>query len=627
MATPLGMRRSIAALAVASLFTLPVVAAEKDEATIVVTATRQATRHNELLSETTVIDRADMDRATPIDSLGDVLARQSGMEVVITGAPGATTNVFIRGASGTHTLLLIDGMRAGSATLGEAGFSRIPMNLVERVEVLRGPASGLYGADAIGGVVQVFTRPSVEGTQLTAGLRAGSFNTVEADAGIAFRAGGTSASLRAGEHRSDGFSSIRKTTNPSFNADQDGYDNTHVSASFGHQFTPGHELSLSLLHSDGESQFDGRYYDQNFAAHADYDFRTRHKIGNAVISSRNKFSPAWTSTLQYGASNDDSRNFSAPGKEDRFKTTQRQISWQNDLKLPVGKALLAVEKLDQEIDTSATYTQRERSIDSLLAGWGGSFGGARIQTNVRRDRNTQFGDKTTGNLALGWQLSDASRLRAAAGTAFKAPSFNDLYYPIDDFGNGGNPNLKPESARSVELGYNRETARGQVALTLWRSDVEDLISWQPVNAADPYSAWRPTNIGETRLQGLSLSARHHHGTFSGHAALDYTDAKDLATDKLLPQRARERATIGVDAYYGETTLGAEVQAVGERFDDAANTKRLHGYALINLRLEQRLSKTLSLDFNVANLMDRDYEIRRDYGSAGRAAYLGLRYRG
>lgn len=621
------LRHSLAALAVASLFGSSAHAADKDEATVFVTATRQATRHNELLTETSVVDREEIARATPLESLGDLLARQSGMEAVTTGAPGSTTNVFIRGANGTHTLLLIDGMRAGSATLGEAGFSRIPLNLVERVEVLRGPASGLYGADAIGGVVQVFTRPNVEGTQLTAGVRGGSHNTREADAGVAFRAGDTAGSLRVGEHRSDGFSAIRKTSNPSYDADPDGYENTHVGASLGHQFAPGHEIGLSLLHSDGESQYDGRYYDQNFTAHADYDFRTRHKIGNAVISSRNKLTPGWSSTLQYGMSSDDSRNFSQPGGEDRFKTTQRQIGWQNDLKLPLGKALLAIEKLDQEIDTSTAFTQHERSIDSLLAGWSASLGDARVQTNVRRDRNSQFGDKTTGNLALGWQLSDFSRLRAAAGTAFKAPSFNDLYYPIDDFGNGGNPNLKPESARSAELGYNRETARGQVALTLWRSTVEDLIAWQPVDAADPYSAWRPTNIGEARLQGLSLSARHHHGTFSGRAAFDYTDAKDQATDKRLPLRARERATVGVDAYHGDTTLGAEVQAVGQRFDDAANTKPLHGYALVNLRLEQRLSQTLSMDVSISNLLDREYEIRRDYGTAGRAAYLGLRYRG
>lgn len=622
-------RFTLATIAVASAFSSPALATTPhDDGLIVVTATRQATRHSEVLSDSSVITRQEIERMSPLQTIGDLLANESGIETVTTGAPGAVTNIFIRGANGGHTLLLIDGMRVGSATLGEAGFSRLPLSQIERVEILRGPASGLYGSDAIGGVIQVFTRPTIDGTQLSAGASVGSFNTREADAGIATRIGGASGSLRVGTVKSDGFNAIHDRSNRGFNADDDGYKNTNLSASLGYAFNTDHELGASLLHSKGENQYDGRYFDSSFpfAGHADYNFRTRHKIDSLSAYSNNRLNAFWSSKIMLGRSVDDSLNFDEPNHHSLFKTEQRQLSWQNDIRLAAGKLLLAAERLEQEIDASSSYVLKERDIDSLLAGWTTSFGRHRLQANVRRDRNSQFGTKTTGNLGFGVQLSDTWRVRTAAGSAFKAPTFNDLYFPQQAFVGGGNPNLNPERARSAEFGLHRETSTGNIALTAFHSTIKDLISWQPDDPTFVSSfEWHPVNLGKVRLRGLSLSGKQSYGSLSVRAGYDTLDHEDTGTGKELTLRARHRGNVGIEQQLGKTTIGAEMQAVGRRFNDSENRVRLAGYTLVNLQLEHKLGNGLFLQAKANNLFDKAYEVRDDYATGGRSVFVGVRY--
>lgn len=622
-------RFSLAAAAVASIFFQPAVAAPAvDAGLIVVTATRQATRHSELLSDASAVDRTEISRASAIETFGDLLAREAGIETVTTGSPGSVSNVFIRGTNGGHTLLLIDGMRVGSATLGEPGISRIPLAQIERVEILRGPASGLYGSDAIGGVIQVFTRPTADGTHLSAGASFGSFNTREADAGFSTRSNGLSASLHIGAHKSDGFTAIHKTTNPAFNVDDDGYKNTNLTASLGYAFSAGHEVGASVFNSDGENQYDGRYFDGPplFAGHSDYDFRARQKINSVSLFSNNRLATDWTSKVQLGRSTDDSINYDQPSQSSRFKTEQRQLTWQNDIRLPgVGKVLLAAERLEQEIDASSTYVLTERSINSALAGWTGAYGQHRVQANVRYDKNSQFGNKTTGNVAYGFPLAASWRIRLAAGTAFKAPTFNDLYFPEVAFVGGGNPNLKPEKARSSEIGLNHESANGFITLTAYQSTIEDLIAWQPDVATDPFSPWHPVNVGKATMKGLSASAKQRYGDLAVRASYDYLDAKDSSSDKELVLRARHRGSFGVEQQLGNTTLSAEIQGVGRRYNDPTNTVVLAGYSVVNLLVEQALGKDVKVFAKANNVFDRFYEVRDDYATAGRSFFVGVRY--
>lgn len=610
-------RLSLAAVAVAALFNQAAFA--EAEGTILVTATRQATRHSELLSDASVITREEIARAAPLQTLGELLTREGGVETVSTGAPGGVSNIFIRGANGGHTLLLIDGQRIGSATLGEPSIQRIPLAQIERVEILRGPASALYGSDAIGGVIQVFTRPTAEGTKVTAEASVGSFGTREVNAGVAAKNGPISASLRAGTLKSDGFSSIHNPSSVNFNSDLDGYKNKHASGSLAFRLASGHEIGASLFHSDGENQYDAAYYDAFVQPHADFDFRTRHKVTSGSVFSDNRLTDAWTSRVRVGKSVDDSRSADQPGSTSDFKTNQTQLSWQNDVKLPVGKAMLSVERLKQAIDTSGPFLLTERTIDSALAGWTGSLGQHRGQVNLRHDRNSQFGGKTTGNLGYGYQMNDEWRLRSSLGTAFKAPTFNDLYYPADVWGSVGNPNLKPERARSAEVGINRDTATGALTMTAYRTRITDLIEWQLT------TAYQPVNVGKAELRGVSFSGRQRYGNLAVRASANIQSHKNADTDRQLMLRARRYGSVGVEQQIGDTTLAADVQGSGSRFGNTANTVVLAGYSVVNLQIEQKLSKDFSVFGKANNVFDRFYEVRDDFATAGRNFFVGIRY--
>jgi vitamin B12 transporter len=614
-------RLSLAAAAVAALFSHA--AFSEGDATILVTATRQATRHNELLSDASVITREEIAKSAPLQTLGELLTREGGVETATTGAPGGVSNIFIRGANGGHTLLLIDGQRVGSATLGEPSIQRIPLAQIERVEILRGPASALYGSDAIGGVIQIFTRPAVEGTKVTADASVGSFNTREANAGVSTQSGPVSASLRAGVLKSDGFNAIHNPNNLAFNPDRDGYENKHLSGSLAFRFDPRNEIGASVFHSDGENQYDNAF-DASFSLNPGFDYRTRHKVSSGSIFSDNRLNDVWTSKLRLGKSIDDSKSSEGPGQSSDFKTSQSQLSWQNDLTLPIGKAMLTVERLRQAIDSSGTYVLTERTIDSAQAGWTGSLGQHRVQANLRNDHNSQFGGKTTGNLGYGYQLNDEWRLRSSFGTAFKAPTFNDLYFPDSGFG-GGNPNLKPEKAKSGEVGISRDSANGTLALTAHRSDVSQLIEWQPDDPSNVFGPWHPVNVGEARLKGVSFSGKQRYGSISIHATADWQDNENEATGKQLVLRARRHGSLGVEQQYGSMLFGANLQASGRRFNDAANTVILAGYSVVNLHLEQQLSKDFSLFAKANNVFDRFYEVRDDFATAGRSFFLGVRY--
>jgi vitamin B12 transporter len=617
-------RLTLTAAAVATLFaSIPTTHAESGDAVILVTATRQPTRHNELLSDSTVIDRKALEAAAPQQTLGDLLLRESGVEGLTTGNPGANQSIFIRGANASHTLLLIDGQRVGSATLGEPSLSRLPLAQIERVEILRGPASALYGSDAIGGVIQVFTRPTVEGTQFAISAAAGSHNTREINESIATRQGPISANLRFGILKSDGFNATRRPGHPAFpfgdqfNPDADGYENRHLTAGAAYAFNKDNEIGVSLFHSDGENQYDSGS-DSTFAPNPGLDYKNRNKVTSGTVFSTNRLLPRWTSTVRLGQSVDDSISLEGSLETSRFKTMQRQLTWQNDLRLPVGTALVAIERLKQEIDTTTPFSVTERTIDSVLAGWNGALGSHRLQGNVRRDRNSQFGGKTTGSAGYGYQFNDQWRLRSSVSTAFKAPTFNDLYFPADPF-SAGNPNLKPEKAKSAEVGINRDTATGSLALTAYKTRVTDLIEWQFT------TIFSPVNVGTAELRGLSLSGRQRYGDTTVRASADLQDHKNADTDKQLTLRARRHGSLGIDHQFGGSTVGADLIAVGPRYNNEANTVELAGYALLNLRADYRLGERWTVFGRVDNALDRDHEVRWGYATAGRTLFAGIRY--
>lgn len=593
-----------AAVALACQPALAESAAPAELSMMVVTATRQATRSNELISDVSTLTREDILRAGH-STLEQVLAAMPGLEYSANGGPGTSSSIFMRGANAAHTLVLIDGVRVGSVSSGDVALSRIPLDLIDRVEVLRGPASSLYGADAIGGVIQIFTRRGADAPGFTASAGIGNDATHAASAGLAGGSDAFSWNFQLGQTETDGFSAIRNPANRSYNPDRDGFRNRYFGANLAWRPAAGHELGINLMRDSGLSAYDSSPKASSYKNDQD--------LAMYSLYSRNRFAPDWTSTLRVSRSTDDATNLVNGRSTDIYRTDQDQVSWQNDIRLPVGQALLAAEWLRQELSGTTAYPVSERTIRSLLAGWSGRIERHLLQFNLRRDENSQFGGETTGYAGYGYQLTPEWRIGGSYGTAFRAPSFNQLYYPDTGFG-GGNPNLKAERAKNAELSLKWERGPHNASLTVFHNKVRDLIS-----------GWPPANVGRARLEGVSLA---YGGTLAGwtlDASLDLQRPRDEDTGKRLVRRADEQFKLRARTDSGSWRYGAEWQLVGDRYENATNTIRLGGYGLVNLFADYKVDRQWSLFARANNVFDKKYVLANDYATPGASIFVGLRY--
>lgn len=580
-------------------------AAEAELGNVVVTATRQQQRADEALSSIDVIGREEIERSGH-STLIELLAAQPGIQVSSSGGPGANTGVFIRGANSGHTLVLIDGMRVGSATTGQPSLEVIPPELIERIEILRGPASALYGSDAIGGVIQIFTRKGREGFFPSARVGVGTERTYSLGATLAGGADRLRYSVAAGRDRTDGFDA-RPDSASVADRDRDGFRNDYVSASASLGLRDDDELGLTLFHSEGRNWFDA---DQPFNSHVDKG------LDSAGVYLRNKLTDAWISTLRFGYSEDRSHTRSTPAPADRFDTEQTQFMWQNDVAVGGGSLLAAYEYLEQRIDTTGTFERDRRRVNSALLGWGGQFGKHHLQINARHDDNSQFGGKSTGLLAYGYQILPEWRVRGSVGTAFKAPTFNDLYFPLACFPPfgcfGGNPDLKPEESLNREMGVVWERDRLRMHATYYDNRVENLIQWGNT----------PENVGKARLEGVEWGVSTEVFDYRLRATVDLLDAKDEDTGERLIRRAKRSALLGIDRSAGKWTWGVEWRGQSEREDDG---ERLAGYGIVNAWVHHALTRELRLELRANNVFDKDYQLARGFSTAGANAFIAVRY--
>ena len=577
---------------------------ETDLGAVVVTATRQPTRINEQLADATVIDREAIEQAGAT-TLPELLSRQPGVQIANNGGLGKSSSIFLRGTNSGHTLLLVDGIPLGSATLGSPSLSNLSLSQIERIEILRGPASSLYGSDAIGGVIQIFTKQGAGPLRPEAFLGAGSYGTREAQAGLS---GGTdmwSYSLRASHLKSDGINvasdPVRyQQANFSLpNPDSDPYYNTSWSGRLAFRPAAGHELGATLLTADSKNHYDGG--GPTVDAYSNDNTRTW------TVYSRNRLAEAWTSTLRYGESKDQSESFS-PGRS-LFATTQKQSTWQNDVKLPLGNLMLAAEHLRQDVDSTTNYTVKERTVRSLIAGYNGTWGNHSWQLSQRYDDNSLFGGKTTGSLAYGYRINADWQARAAYGTAFKAPSFNQLYFP-----GFGNVNLKPEFAKNREIGLNWNHASQHATLTYFDNRIENLIQDFPVS-----------NVGRARITGTSLGYGLTYGAWNADASVDLMKPINQSNGYRLQRRAAQMGKLSVSYAPGPWTLGAELSATGDRYDTTTQTRPLEHYEVVNLHGSYKIDRDWTFEGRVNNLFDKVYETAWGYAQPRANVFIGVRY--
>ncbi len=600
-----------------------------DEEALVVTATRTPTRASTVVSDVSVISRERIERASQ-STLGELLQAQPGVQVTSTGGAGSATTVSIRGGSGSQTLILIDGQRMSSATQGTTALEHIPLNQIDRIEILRGPASSLYGADAVNGVVQIFTRRGEGAPRLSAEAGGGTYRTAAGSANYGGRSGDTSFNLNAGHIESDGFSATRPGAF-GFNPDNDGYRNRNFSGQLARRLNGEHELGMRVLRAEGRTHFDQANCDPTFLVCTnDFDNFLDQTLTSYSLYSRNRIASNWTSELVAGRGEDRITSYSldpvaATVSGQTFATVQDQLSWQNSVALGSGTLLLVAEQREEQVSSNTVaYTVSERTSRSLAAGYQAVIGAHVVQASARRDRYTQFSGRSTGSLGYSYEFTAAWRATASAGTAYRVPTFNDLYWPVD-FASFyvGNPNLQPERARNREAGIVYEAAGERFSVTAYHNRVSDLIAFG--DAPAPASFDTTVNVGSAVLKGATTRYERRFGSWTVYASYDALSAKDEDTGRYLIRRAARQGT--AELRYGDKRWGVGVQLVasGPRWVDQANTEQTHGYGIVNVDMKYRLSPEWSLFGRVNNLLDKDYELVKGFNTPGANLFAGFRY--
>lgn len=576
--------------------------------TVVVTATRTPQRVDQALAQVTVIDRARIEAASG-RTLAELLAGESGVQSWSNGGLGKNASVSLRGLESRHTLLLIDGVRYGSATLGTPSWDNIPLDAIERIEIVRGPMSGLYGSEAVGGVIQIFTRRGQQGFHPEFAAALGSRSYGELAAGARFGSGLVDGSLRLQHRRTDGFSATNPKLPSNYNPDDDGFDQTSVNGRIGVRLGDW-RADATLLKTEGTNHYDDG---------AGVDTRAALRTEVMSLQLAGPVTSAWRTSVRASRSRDDFETLasaSAFSTLGTIGTTQTQFGWENQINTPLGTALVLAERVQQEVERPGTpFAVSERSVTGLALGINGEAGAHGWQANVRRDRNSQFGGQTTGSLGYGYELAPGLRATASFGTSFVAPSFNQLYFP-----GFGNPNLLPEEGRQREVGLVWRNGPVTSRVAYFDNRIRGYISGGPL----------PTNIPRVKVDGISASVDAVLGAWTLAGSIDSIqpiNATEGTTNfgRILPRRVQDSGRLAVDWRGGGFTLGGSLQAFGERFDNANNSTRLGGFAMLDLRAEWAFARDWVLAAKLNNAGGKTYETVFGYNQPGREGFVTVRW--
>jgi vitamin B12 transporter len=578
---------------------------------VVVTATRIEQPIDEVIGDVDVITRADIEHLQP-QSVQELLRYQTGIDVTSQGGLGKLTGAFIRGTESEHVLVLIDGVRAGSISAGFTAFEFLPVDQIERIEIVRGPRSSLYGSDAIGGVIQIFTRKG--GDAATVRIGGGTNDTFIANGSFHIQADSTSITGTAGKHSTQGFNSCRGSGTLvqgcfADEPDRDGFSSRTGSLNIVHRAGKG-EVEVGALFAVGHTEFDGSFQNET-------DFRQVAPHLRATISATD----AWLLTLVAGSTRDEQDYLHDGVFRSTYNTERRSASLQSDLKLSANQVItVGADFLDDTIDSTDSFTLLSRDNGGVFAQYQIGVGGHRVSLSARHDDNQQFGSHSTGNAGWKWQIVPSLYVSASWGTAFRAPSFNDLYSPF-----GGNPNLLPESSAGYEVSIGGEIGKVWTwKLNGYQTHIDDLIE---LNAS-----FEPENTATAKITGAEVETTVQVGSTSISASYAYTDPRNTTAgpnhDNILQRRSRTSAHLQVTQQLGPVRLSAIGRSQGRRFNDAANnpTRELGSYAVFDLFGEYKLNESWQVDAKLTNILDKRYETVYWYNESGFAFLVSARYR-
>ena len=584
---------------------------------VFVTATRTLIPKKNVIADITLISEEEI-KLAGYSSLPELLQRQPGIEISNNGGQGKVSTLFLRGASSTHSVILLDGIRIDSATAGLTAIENIPLSQIEKIEIVRGPASSLYGQDAIGGVIQIFTKKGLNGFKPYISFGYGKYNTSIAQGGIRGGDDTTSYAINLSSQNSTGFSAFEPNTNPAataniYNLDKDSYRNKSVSASLSHKINEKLDINFQYFLSQGKNKYDNRY--ANWDPSIDWkNTQDQESLSGTVNSQLTNY---WKSSLRVGLGIDDyvekQRYISGATREvdNVYKTIQNQITWQNDLILPLGSLVLLYDKLDQKINvTDTSYSKKDRQNDAYMIGYNLNQANHNFQANVRKDFNSVYRDATTGNIGYSYAIDSNWSIDSSFGTAFRSPTFNYLYA-----GSNANPDLQPEKSKNIEAQLKYQSDAEFFSFVTFKNKITDFI------ISNGTTGYRPYNINTAEIYGATVSSSHFINHFQVKSSFTVQSPMNESADKYLPRRSNFFGTVGLNYFIQNWNLGFEATGSGNRYNDAENLFNIPGYIKTNLFADYQITKNLAMNARVDNVLGKNYT----YAYEGNPTTDGFRY--
>jgi len=603
-------------------------AAEQESAKlddVVVTATRDEVPIEQVGSSITVITAKEIEQQQK-QSVADVLRMVPGLDVVRTGGAGQTTAVYLRGAKSGHTLVLIDGVEMNDSSSLDGGydFAHLTTVNIERIEILRGPQSTLYGSSAMSGVINIITKRGGGKLKGFVSAEGGSHYTAKETAGLS---GGTDLlqySLGLSRFDSDGIS-VANSNNG--NPENDGYKNSYVDASFG--ITPIQNFYMDFIFKYLNSKTDIDSVSWSTGQPTD-DLVSNAKSEEYYFSSQANltlFNSFWNQKLGVSLS-DINREYNAYNSS--YDGQNIKIDWQHILHLHSTNDLtLGAERKEESAKTDSMQEKPAKTTSLYLQDQIKLFDSWFTTIGTRLDDHNQFGTEATYRFTTAYLLKQSNtKIRASYGTGFKAPSLIQLYHPTW----GSNAALKPEKSTGWDVGFEQSLADKQasVGVGYFHNDFDQLID----GYADPVTyTYSYKNIAKAESEGVELTASYQPlDELIFHAAYTYTQTKDRTTGEELTRRPKIKLSGDINyRYLGKGNLNLGFIYVGTRNDLSfdpitytSQTVKLKAYLLVNLAASYDITKNLQLFGRIDNLLDKSYEEVLGYGTPGISAYGGVK---